>query len=155
MSTFISPVAKECITKIQYLLQNTLFTYAEIVSSLSPEAGAELNEGLSNIGVIPPEGTEAPTNLNENKDVDSTSAPFAISEKVDRLVTLNSQLQMCVDSLPDSSLSKDELKIKIAILDEECQNASQELKSLYQELDSAYKIIKQGLKEELEQSEFK
>ncbi|EAN33601.1 hypothetical protein TpMuguga_01g00357 [Theileria parva strain Muguga] len=146
MSYFISPVAQETITKLQYLLQNTLYTYAEIVSTLDQESSKELNEELSNVG-IKSQVSDPDSNVTTDKNMDSKSINMEefIAERVERLGVLNDQIQAHVDLLPDSSITREQIESTISILDTECVKTANELELLYAEYDKIYNKLKDAI----------
>ncbi|UKJ87833.2 hypothetical protein MACJ_000273 [Theileria orientalis] len=146
MSSFISPVAKENITKLQYLLQNTLYTYAEIISSLGIESSKDLNDALSSAGSKSQVG-DGDSNFNSRDNLRSGNKLDInfISEKVERLGILNDQIQSHVDLLPDSSVSREELLERIEIVNKECERVSKEIELLFTKYDNIYNELKECL----------
>nr|PVC52363.1 hypothetical protein MACL_00000835 [Theileria orientalis] len=131
MSSFISPVARENITKLQYLLQNTLYTYAEIISSLGFESSKDLNDTGSSAGSKSQVGDgDSSANSRDSFKAGNKLDMNFISEKVERLGILNDQIQSHVDLLPDSSLSREELLQRIDIVNKECERVSEEIELL-------------------------
>ncbi|UKK00245.2 hypothetical protein MACK_000315 [Theileria orientalis] len=146
MSSFISPVARENITKLQYLLQNTLYTYAEIISSLGIESSKDLNDALSGAGSKSQVGdSDSNVNSRDNLKPGNKLDMNFISEKVERLGILNDQIQSHVDLLPDSSVSREELLQRIEIVNKECERVSKEIEVLFKKYDNIYTELKESL----------
>lgn len=142
MSTFISPVADDAVTKLQNLLQNTLYSFADVTITLAPEKFQALEKELKEHGITLPEGfNDVATAVSSSVEADGIAAgppaPGSIMDRVERLSELNDHIQVTVDDLPDSTKSKEEVMSHVRQLYDECQRASEEIETLYFELIDA------------------
>uniref|UniRef100_A0A3B0MIZ3 Uncharacterized protein n=1 Tax=Theileria annulata TaxID=5874 RepID=A0A3B0MIZ3_THEAN len=128
---------------LQYLLQNTLYTYAEIISTLDQEFSKELNDELSNLG-MKSQVSDPDSNATPDKNLDSkiNNMDDFIEERVERLYVLDEQIQSHIDLLPDSSITRDEINSTISALDSECEKSANELGRLFTEYDKIYNKLK-------------
>ncbi|KAK1934790.1 hypothetical protein X943_001528 [Babesia divergens] len=161
MSAFISPVADDPITKLQNLLQNTLYSFADVTITLAPEKFQALEKELKEQGITLPEGfNDAATLASSSVEADGIAAgppaPGSIMDRVERLGELNDHVQATVDDLPDSTKSKvgvtfnsnnsfiqEEVMSHVKQLYDECQRATVEIETLYFELVEALETLRE------------
>ncbi|KAK1442044.1 hypothetical protein BgAZ_400740 [Babesia gibsoni] len=146
MSAFISPPADDPITKLQNLLQNTLFSFADITVTYAPEQFKELEEECIKHGI---QLTETKDDMaidqlqsDANEGDEPQKIPESLVDRVERLGQLNDHIQATVDDLPDTGVSKEEVLSQVKLLNEECNRASEELISLYKEFDMAFQMLR-------------
>ncbi|CDR95769.1 hypothetical protein, conserved [Babesia bigemina] len=113
MCAFIAPVADDAVTKLQNLIQNTLYSVADITLTLAPEKAREFQEECARVGVkLPAEGaaptadSEAAPEGAQAEETCDNAAPGSIMDRVNRLGLLNDHVQATIDELPDLRTSR-------------------------------------------------
>ncbi|GFE53757.1 large ribosomal protein subunit processing, putative [Babesia ovis] len=151
MCAFIAPVADDPVTKLQNLLQNTLHSFADITITLGPEKAEEFRQECLKLGITLPEGEENPeptAGSPVDQDGNATNAPSAsgsIQDRVARLGILNDHIQATVDDLPDLRVPREQIAAEVKLLNEECQRAADELRTLYKQFDTAFNTLREHL----------
>ncbi|ORM39665.1 Cell cycle control protein 50C [Babesia sp. Xinjiang] len=148
MCAYIAPVADDPVTKLQNLLQNTLYSFADITITLAPEKARQFREECAKIGVNiqesaggnDPAGAE--TVEPNPSDQSKPAVPGSLEDRVTRLGMLNDHIQATVDDLPDLRVTKEQIVKEIELLHEECERAATELRTLYGEFDAAFQILR-------------
>ncbi|GBE59666.1 large ribosomal subunit processing protein, putative [Babesia ovata] len=149
MCAFIAPVADDAVTKLQNLMQNTLYSIADITFTLAPEKAREFQEECARQGVelpaegaAPPAAAEAASESTPAEETYDNAAPGSIMDRVNRLGLLNDHFQATIDELPDLRTTREQVVNDVKLLHEECERAGEELKSLYAEFDSAFRLLR-------------
>ncbi|KAK2197333.1 hypothetical protein BdWA1_000332 [Babesia duncani] len=106
MASSTSPVADDPITRLQYMLQNTLYSFVDIVTTLTPQVAQEFKTELAQFGL----STEVLDGRNGLSDENPLSSHQGISARVESIGALNDQIQATISQLPNSDVGKVSIK---------------------------------------------
>eukprot|EP00371_Babesia_bovis_P001832 XP_001610479.1 hypothetical protein [Babesia bovis T2Bo] len=108
----MAPPADDPVNKLQNLLQNTLYSFADITITLAPEKAQEFKQQCANLGItLPEEPKESESNVSKPEEQDNSTPEVplnagSITDRVNRIGILNDHIQATVNELPDMKVTK-------------------------------------------------
>ncbi|CCF73392.1 hypothetical protein BMR1_02g01145 [Babesia microti strain RI] len=113
-----SPPVRDPLSRLEYLLQNLLVNFTQIVTVVAPEAS-------------------------QSTQINTTELPDVIKEKIteltDKVIVILKAIDENIDFIPDSTIPLDEIRNCISKLHQENTSAAKELCQLEHIFDFAYR----------------